>query len=240
MSQFMLAEDVAHALPHMRVVVVMVSRINNASANPGVQSFSDGVIQTFLQENGDLPNVQSHPRIAHYRTTLKALNIAPKKFPQSNESLYKRILKLKGPLRPINPIVDFYNAISIQYGVTAGAFDIQDLDNEPVELRFSREDDTFLALDADESAKAVFIPPKELSYCVGNTVLTRQLAWRQSLKGLIKDETTDVMLMSEILDENGSKLAEAVRKDMVDGLKQHFGVDAESVILGFGVGKLVL
>ena len=61
-----------------------------------------------------------------------------KKFSQSNESLYRRLAKEQRALKPINPIVDFYNAVSIKYGVTAGAFDLGQLQTKstaPLELR---------------------------------------------------------------------------------------------------------
>ena len=117
---------------------------------------------------------------------------------------------------------------------------------EVVTLRLSQADDTFLALDAGENAEAVRVPPGEPSYCVGNVVLTRQLAWRQSARGLVQASTRQVMLMSEVLSEKAKgqegpeELAESVRREMVEGLKQHFGVESESAILGKGSGELVM
>ena len=134
--------------------------------------------------------------------------------------------------------------------MTAGAFDIQTLAKENkgdiIELRVSRDGDSFVALDASDK-EAVSVPKGELSYCVGDIVLTRQLAWRQAAQGLVTENTQDVLFMSEVLypkkndDDVVSDLAEAVRKDLTEGLKDYFGVEnPSSVILSKRSAKLML
>lgn len=192
------------------------------------------------------PNAQSHPRIALYRNTLKEkYGLSVKKFPQSNESLYKRLLKEKKASSSINPIVDFYNSISIKHGVTAGAFDLDELKSRgsmPLELRMSTESDTFLALGTHAGEEPELIPEGELSYAQGNTVLTRHLAWRQAVHGLVTPQTKDVVFVSEVLCEEKSDekdaLAKAVSKDFIDGLDRYFDVKSTVGILGLDLGKL--
>jgi DNA/RNA-binding domain of Phe-tRNA-synthetase-like protein len=202
-----------------------------------------------LQSFSQYSNAQSHPSIALYRDALKkGVNLSAKKFPQSNESLAKRLLKEKKALRPINPIVDFYNSISIKYGVTAGAFDLGELKklapdgNVDLTLRLSTKDDTFLVLDAPEGAEPVPVEEGEISYVQGHTVLTRHLAWRQSLQGLVTGATKDVVFVSEVF--NGevaaqpTQLTKNVLDELVKGLKEFFGVDSTVFVLGPGIGKL--
>jgi DNA/RNA-binding domain of Phe-tRNA-synthetase-like protein len=204
---------------------------------------------TALQALSEYPNAQSHPRIALYRNSLKdAVNLSAKKFPQSNESLAKRVLKEKKALRPINPIVDFYNTISIKYGVTAGAFDVDELKkltadgNVNLELRLSDTGDTFLALDAPEGAAPVDVEKGELSYVQGSTVLTRHLAWRQSLQGLVTGETKEVIFMSEVFNEEvteqPTQLTNKVLEELKGGLQQCFGVDSTAFVLGNSIRNL--
>lgn len=200
---------------------------------------------TTLSDLSTYPNAQSHPRIALYRDTLKtACNLSAKKFPQSNESLYKRLLKEKKALRPINPIVDFYNSVSIKHGVTAGAFDLGELQtrsNAPLELRLSTAADTFKALDAGTDEPATPVAPGELVYVQGTTVLTRHLAWRQAAEALVTEGTKNVILMSEVFNVDEAttvptKLTRSVADELVHGLKDFFGVDARATILGEGLG----
>lgn len=200
----------------------------------------------------ELANAQSHPLIARYRDTLKsAVGLSAKKFPQSNESLYKRLLKEAKPFRPINPLVDFYNAISIKHGVTAGAFDLDELaslfkgedEGATLELRLTDVKDSFLALDAGSNSSPVDVASGELAYTRGNLVLTRHLAWRQSIQGLVKAETKNVVFVSEIFNErvcaDVTALATEVERSLVEGLKTYFDVEASvHTVLGSGLAKL--
>jgi DNA/RNA-binding domain of Phe-tRNA-synthetase-like protein len=212
------------------------------------QRLQDAAVKT-LQSLSQYSNAQSHPRIALYRDALKkAVNLSAKKYPQSNESLAKRLLKEQKALRSINPIVDFYNAVSIKYGVTVGAFDLNELKRLAsdghihLELRRSKMGDTFLALDAPEGAKAVMTEEGEISYVQGCTVLTRHLAWRQSLQGLVTGETRDVIFMSEVFNDEAiaqpTQLTENVLEELKKGLKEFFGVGCNTVVLGDSIGKL--
>lgn len=193
-----------------------------------------------------LTNAQSHPRIALYRNTLKNVaNVSSKKYPQSNESLMKRILKEKKPSRPISPIVDFYNSVSIEHTVTAGAFDLHELKAkvEPLELRVAKvEEDTFVPLDTPDAEPAK-VDTKEILYAQGTTVLTRHLAWRQSAQALVTDGSKDVMFMSEVFHESEvgsepSELAKSVASSLQKGLKELFDVDSSVEYLGKSLGKL--
>ena len=169
-------------------------------------------------------------------------NVPSKKFPQSNESLYRRLIKEQRPLRPLNPVVDFYNSVSIKHGVTAGAFDLGELQTRstaPLELRLSAAGDLFTALDAEAGAKPIDVAAGELVYAQESTVLTRQLAWRQAAQCLVSHETQNVIFMSEIFENEGeSGLAQAVADDLKKGLRDFFGVVAQATILGHQEGIL--
>ncbi|KAL8916413.1 MAG: hypothetical protein Q9208_008534 [Pyrenodesmia sp. 3 TL-2023] len=248
MDRFVIAPEVTKMLPKMQVVIVVAYNLNNTGENPAITKFCQETATSTLSSLSAYPNAQSHPRVALYRTTLKAAcNLSPKKFPQSHESLYKRLLKEKTALRPINPLVDFYNAVSIKHGVTAGAFDLgalQTRSTAPLELRLSTAQDTFKALDAGAEEAATPVPEGELVYAQGTTVLTRHLAWRQAVEGLVTEATKDVIFMSEVFHEDEgeatggapSTLSAGVADELVGGLKRFFGADAKATVLGMGMG----
>ncbi|KAK7733903.1 hypothetical protein SLS53_008053 [Cytospora paraplurivora] len=247
MARFSISTEVADLLPHMQVVVVTARGLDNRTANPKVaarvQAVVDKTLATFTANN--YSNAQSHPRVALYRDTLKkAANVSAKKFPQSNESLLKRLLKDKKPSRPISPVVDFYNSVSIEHAVTAGAFDLSELGAKeaPLELRVGNEKDRFVPLDAPDSEPAK-VDSKEILYVQDNVVLTRHLAWRQSAQALVTENSTDVMFMSEVFNEGNvgsepTELTRSVAQSLQDGLKELFGVDGQVTVLGKSVGKL--
>lgn len=204
----------------------------------------EATVQHF--EANKYPNAQSHPRIALYRDALKAAaNVSAKKYPQSHESLLKRVLKEKQPPRPISPVVDFYNSVSVEHLVTAGAFDLDELQSQPeaaLALRLAAVDeDRFVPLDAPDAAPAR-VDAKEILYAQGSTVLTRHLAWRQSRQALVTETSTNVVFVSEVLNEDEveapSELARAVAATLQKGLKDLFHVDTRVDFLGKSLGKL--
>lgn len=203
----------------------------------------DGTIAHFTASN--YANAQSHPRIALYRDALKAAaNMSAKKYPQSHESLVKRVLKEKQAPR-ISPVVDLYNSVSIEHIVTAGAFDLDELKKQPeaaLALRVGQVDkDSFVPLDAP-FAVPTKVDAKEILYAQGSTVLTRHLAWRQSAQALVTEASRNVVFVSEVLhtDDSGapSELAKAVAGSLQKGLEDYFHVSSRVEFLGKSLGKL--
>ena len=86
-------------------------------------------------------------------------------FPTSIEALLRRAMKGGSPFR-INPLVDFYNAVSLRRVVPVGGFDLDRVPG-PLSVRLTRDGDTFSALDADG---AVPVPPT-LAMCVDEDVI---------------------------------------------------------------------
>jgi DNA/RNA-binding domain of Phe-tRNA-synthetase-like protein len=148
---------------------------------------------------------------------MSAIGVSGQKFPSSVEAILRRAMKGDDPFS-INPLVDFYNLVSLRHVVPAGGFDLEKLD-EALELRLTRRGDTFQALDESES---VPVPPGEVGYVTGRTVLTRHFVWRQSRAGLITPTTHSVFLVSEILGPLGERLAESVIEAFRAGLTRYF------------------
>ena len=177
----------------------------------------------------DLPNAQSHPYVNAWREQLRGAGVSAKKFPTSIEAMLRRALKGGEPFH-INPLVDFYNALSLRHVAPAGAWDLDEVP-EDLHLRFTRPGDCFTALDASE---AIAVAEDEIAYACGKIVLTRHFMWRQARQALVHAETRNVFLVSEVPGIAGRDVAEAMRLDMVSGLEQHFGVESASAILDRG------
>ena len=177
----------------------------------------------------DLPNAQSHPYVNAWREHLRGAGVSGKKFPTSIEAMLRRTLKGGEPFH-INPLVDFYNALSLHHVVPAGAWDMDEIP-EDLQLRFTRAGDRFTALD---ETQALAVAEGEIAYASGPVVLTRHFMWRQARQALVQPETRNVFLISEIPGIAGRGVAEAMRRDMLSGLRLHFGVEAKSAILDSG------
>lgn len=174
------------------------------------------------------PNVQSHPHLASWRKAYATLGIPSKKFTTSIENLCKRALKPDSEPRSINPLVDFYNACSLRFIVPFGGFDMRDPTIKELDFRFTTEGDTFHALDAEGPEPMV---AGEAAYVSGHKVLTRHINWKQSREGLIKEHSTDVVFMAEILDDVPTVLISEMTEFFKAQAKSLLGVEPEFQIV---------
>jgi len=227
-------EGVWRRFPGLRIVLVWAAEIDNRSERPGVAGELARAINT-LQADWSLPNPQSHPRIAAWREAIRATGFSGKKFPSSIEALTRRVVGGKG-LGSINPLVDFYNAVSLTHLVPAGGWDLDTLaaDGE-AELRLclAAGGERFRALGADE---AVAVEPGEAAYVVGDQVVTRHFVWRQSDLGKLTPDTRRALLISECLREVPDSIAQEVASAFADGLSRHFGVRAQTSVVSESSG----
>ena len=218
-----IAPQVFDAIPGLRVVVVVADDIG-AGDDGRVDSLWR---QAWSRVNASFgfANAQSHPHVQSWRAAMKAAGASHKEFPTSIEALVRRALKSAQPFH-VNPRVDFYNAVSLEHVVPAGAYDLDSLP-APLELRLTRHGDTFQALDAaiDEA-----VPAGEVAYACGSQVLTRHLVWRQSRLGLVTSRTRSALFLSEILPAH-EDIAEPVRQSLSAGLRELFGASVYSDVL---------
>src|SRR5215469_5029787 len=109
----------------MRVATAVALGMDNQTPRPEVEA---AWAQVWSEAAGAAVygNAQSHPRIAPWRESFTRMGVSGKQFPSSAEALLRRALKGGEPFR-INPLVDWYNAISLRHLVPAGGFDLDDL-----------------------------------------------------------------------------------------------------------------
>jgi DNA/RNA-binding domain of Phe-tRNA-synthetase-like protein len=218
--RFEVAPEAFRAFPGIRLAVVVARGIDNRRPRPDV---ADRWRRAWVR-SADLVaphgNPQSHPRVAPWRVRLRAVGAHHRDHPASIEALLRRAAKGGEPFS-IDPLVDLYNAISLEHVMPAGGFDLAAV-RGPIELRATRPGDRFHGLDEPTPTE---VPPGELAYCDGSTVLTRHVVWKQGREGLISGATTDVFLVSEALGELEVDAAEAVLADLTDGLRSAFGVE---------------
>jgi DNA/RNA-binding domain of Phe-tRNA-synthetase-like protein len=194
---FVVEESMFQALPKLSVLIAVVRNIDlNKIDKDGIKKYLTASWNSARQQIEAYPNVQSHPNIQLWREAFSALKVSTKKYTTSVESMVKRAAKPDSKPFFINPLVDFYNAFSLKYLIPFGGFDMESDVSKNMHLRFSKEGDKFLALDADVP---IDVPVGEALYASGNTVITRHINWKQSKEGLIQDSSVNVCFMAEVL-----------------------------------------
>jgi DNA/RNA-binding domain of Phe-tRNA-synthetase-like protein len=223
---FSIEPDVFERLPGMRVVVTVADGLEASSAGTAIDRLLEEAWTAAGALRDRYPNAQSHPNVAAWRERFKAMGVRSHDFPTSVEALLRRAMRGGSPPR-INPLVDAYNAISLRHVVPAGAFDLDAL-GEGLELRLTVDGDTFVALDED---RAVPVPPGEVAYATGSTVLTRHIVWRQSREALISPGTRRAVVISEILGALPDAVVDVVRRDLEALLSDTFQADVRAEVL---------
>ena len=221
--RFVVDPEIFKLYPGLRLPVAVAENVEAAADTAGVEKVWRQAWEEAGRSAPTYGNAQSHPRVTAWRDAMAATGVSGRKFPSSVESLLRRAFK-GGETPSINPLVDFYNAVSLRHVVPAGGFDLAQLD-DALELRLTREADTFRPLD---SASAERVEPKEIAYASGNEILTRHFVWKQSHTGLLGASTRSVFLVSEVLgevEESADGLAQAVLEDLCEGLRRHFGAE---------------
>lgn len=232
MLTFTVHSDVLDRFPNMRIAAVVATGIDNRDARPDIDRRWREIWKQTPQRMAGLANAYSHHRVAPWRTQMTSLGISPKRYPVAIESILRRAMKGGEPF-VISPLVDWYNSVSLDNVLPAGAFDADALvaDGGQLELRLIRDGDRFRVLGAAEPEP---VAAGEIGYAVGDTVLTRHLAWRQSVEAMVTSETRSVIVMSETLDaieraEPGT--AAAMHRAICDGLRATFGVEPHGTML---------
>jgi DNA/RNA-binding domain of Phe-tRNA-synthetase-like protein len=224
--ELIIEPEIFERFPGMTIAVAVADGIDNRQARPDVDD--DWVVawREAHAEANRYESAQAHPRVAPWREQFKAMGLAPRDYRSSIEALMRRARSGGEPFR-ISPLVDFYNAVSLRHVIPVGGFDL-DTTGDPIVLRYTREGDTYQALDSNMDEQ---LPAGEVAYVAGNVTLTRHFVWRQSRAGMVRPETKRLFLVAEVLEPIGRDAATAIRDDFADGLKRFFGVEAASFLL---------
>ncbi len=224
MNHFQVDPKVYHSFPGMRLAIAVTEGLDNRTAQVPVSELWQQTWQNVTQLGVD--DARVHPYVKAWRENFAALGVSMKRFPTSIEAMLRRALK-GGEAFSINPLVDFYNALSLQYVCPAGALDLGVLE-KPLVLRLTTGEDRFTALDSSES---IAVPEGEIAYTSGTDILTRHFMWRQSQLALVTPDSTRIFMVSEIPGLAGEPVAEAMRESMVVGLRDLFGLECQSFLM---------
>ena len=233
--KFVVAPEIFELFPGLKLPVAVAEDVSPSADVAEIEKLWRQTWEDAARSASDYDNPQSHPRVAAWRTAMGGMGISGRKFPSSIESLLRRAFKGGDPPR-INPLVDFYNAVSLRHVVPAGGFDLQEID-ETLELRLTRAGDTFHPLDGSAPES---VGEGEVAYASGAEILTRHFVYKQSRKALLADSTTSLFLVSEVLGEVGGGVANAVLEDFARGLQRHFGAEPATFIVEEGSPEILV
>jgi len=215
--KFIVQPEVFDVLPNVCFGIVIAKGVNNSGQNPLVVERLATAVEDVRSR---FPGTNSHdiPEIGVYRDAFQSLGYNPNKFMCSIEALVRRVLK-GGKPPAINNVVDLGNAVSLTHLLPIGAHDI-DASSENIEVRYARDNDTFLPFGAD---KPETVEIGELVYARGNSIKTRRWIWRQGVPGMISETSNNIFYpIDGFCDTNSSAILTA-RDELASMLRETVG-----------------
>lgn len=145
---------------------------------------------------GGAPWAEAH--LAAWAAVFKQFGAKPQRTPCSAEALRKRVLR-DGELPSIDPIVDLYNAISIEYAIPVGGENLVAYEGVP---RLVVADGSELFDTMKEGLPAHETPePGEVVWRDDKGVTCRRWNWRQGVRTRLSVESEQMWFILESLPE---------------------------------------
>lgn len=147
----------------------------------------------------------------------------------SIEALLKRVAQGKS-LNPINPLVDIYNSVSLEYGVPCGGEDLDKIVGG-LHLGFAQGGEAFYPLGAADSEPAL---PQELIYYDNEGAICRSLNWREAQRTMLTEGTQNAILVIEAITAEQEERSLQAIQALQSKIKDILGVQGEITIIGKG------
>lgn len=220
-------QDVINLAPEFRALSIVVEA--SPITHPHIaQEVLDQACQSVAR--GSASWADAH--MAAWADVFRKFGAKPQRTPCSAESLRKRVLR-DGSLASIDPVVDLYNAISIQYAVPVGGENIEAYVGSP---RLAVTDGTELFDTIKEGTPGTESPePGEVIWRDNKGVTCRRWNWRQGTRTRLNANSRHMWFILEslpampleVLTEAGDKLIEGLQLMMP-------GAQIESMLIGSG------
>ncbi len=220
--------EVLALFPAALIGVIVVRGCDNAGALPAVeQELRQAEAAARAAFGGAGGALGEEPRIACWREAYRRFGGSPKKNPSSIESLLRRVLRGE-TLRPINSLVDLYNAVSLEHVLPAGGEDLGAVRGDVVLCR-AGESEPAVQLLGDAEAR----PPHagEVMYRDDVSALCRRWNWKEAERTKLTAATRDALLVVEALPPSGRVQLEAALADLAGRVSRHCGGAVRTAVL---------
>ncbi len=176
------------------------------------------------------PDIAKFESIAAWRQVYSRFGVKPNRYPCAAESLIRRIVEA-GSLPRISALVDLCNAASLRFAIPVAPFDLVNAQGD-VMVRLATGTEEYLAINADAPDA---IPEGEVIYSDdSSSVLSRRWNWRQSDKGKISLETTNLLITTEAVHASGRGAVDGVLAELSERIPALLGGTVRHEVLDAG------
>lgn len=187
----MIEADIFALRPDFMAMSIHVSGGRNGPSDAA----SEALLVEAVRSLDTCPWAEAH--LDAWRETYRAFGAKPKRTPCSAEALRKRAVK-DGAMRPLNAIVDLYNAVSLRFAIPVGGEDATSYAGMP-RLCLAKGDEPFHTM--AEGKPGIDTPVAgEVIWRDELGVTCRRWNWRQGSRTQITEASQDMWFILERLD----------------------------------------
>jgi DNA/RNA-binding domain of Phe-tRNA-synthetase-like protein len=212
--------------PAFRVAVVIGEGLTIPARRSPELAAEMAAIETRCRARWTGRELSAIPGVAAWRGAYRAFGVKKTSYRSAVERLIKRVLAGEA-LPEVNPLVDLYNAVSVEHGLCLGCDDLDKIVGD-LAFRYAKPDDTFLDMSAAEGEDPNDPPrPGEVVYADASHVLCRRWNWRQDSRSLVTTQTRRIVLTAQ---SNGYGDVEAAAADLVEAITRECGGTCRSAV----------
>ena len=219
--------------PDARIALVCLEDIDNTVTHPDIET---GLKLANEQAERHLVKevFSENPAVAVWREAFRKFK-TKKGVRSSIESLLKRVEK-GNPVGPINPLVDIYNAISLEYGLPCGGEDIDTIEGDLL-LTVAEGGESFLALGDETEDPAL---PGEVVYRDDVGIVCRCWNWRDGVRSMLTVGSVCAVRVLDSVDPARNDDLSAAVEELAARCTQFLGGTARTAILGGSPDEFIL
>lgn len=224
MTVFRLEPDFLELFPDATIAIAVVRGIDNTIVDPEIWP----ILDVEIERAGALANageISQLPAIAPWRAAFAQFGVKPSKYRSSIEAMVRSAQA--GRLRPINPLVDLYNAISLRHMLPVGGEDLAAIVGD-VRLTRAQGNERFTPLGAERPETP---PPGAVIYRDDDSVICSCWNWREAERTMLTRDTTDAVLVIESIPPLDPAATRIAIDDLAALVPRHLGGTASVSIL---------
>jgi DNA/RNA-binding domain of Phe-tRNA-synthetase-like protein len=208
----------------LRAGALLFRDVRVAAASPALRADIAQEVERIRERFASPAAVRTDSAVAAFQELLRRVGVNPRKDQPSLERLLLAALK-RSDLPIINSLVDAYNLVSVRFGLSLGAHDL-DWINLPVTLRLLNGTESFTPLGRDAPTAVV---PGEYGYVDGADRVLCRLDVLQAEFSKVTMATTKVLLIVEGTAAHSPDAFRAAIADVTEQVIRHCGGTAEVV-----------
>lgn len=227
MTTFIAESSFWEIFPEAQLNVLIVKGINNNQLKDQESYLKDLLEQgqraakKFIQEEPFSHNSV----IAEWRGAFSQFK-TKKGARSSIEALLKRVSQNR-EFHPINPLVDIYNSISLEFAVPCGGEDLERIAGN-IHLGKASGGESFLPLGTESDAPAL---PGEIIYFDDEGAICRCLNWREAQRTMLTETTKEAIFFMESVNAEQAQRANQAMKELKKRITDYFGVEGKDFVI---------